>query len=305
MGTAASLLESWARIQSRRERQRSDEPTQLADQRTANQHRALAQQTRRELAVGQPDSQFWLTRSHEEVLNRVRAADLDPYRMGERSHDVAWTRRAPSRDVRDLLAAADMYADRSEVAASVRDNIGDELRDYGLDPDELLKADPAVAADQITDARGTHRAGHDPDPSLGYERDNDDGEVQRAQTADQHGLHPRDGDGVSVAALLSQAQAADREAADNLMRSEQATEQATAASAQQDTRPASRAERVVAADREGTPAGQAAAIAAQSHPTNPGEATRGPTKSAGRARSGGAARRARTTSDPQRTHRGR
>lgn len=294
VGTASSLLESWARIQARRARTADpDKPTQLDHLRTASQELALADSTRRELAIGQPNPDYWLSASHENVMDQVREAGLDPYRMGERSHDAAWARQAQSRDVVDLLNASDRYADRSAVAASVRDNIGDVLRDYGVDPDELMKVDPSVAADQFDAARNER-------PTPGTHADVDDQSVD-----EQRGTTPRDGDGISVSTLLSQAQAADRDAAEEMLRSDYAQEQATTIDQRPAVSEASRAELVVAADSAGTPAGRAAAIAAQSHPTNPRDAASGPSKkSAGRAR--GAAGRARGTgADPQRTHRGR
>ncbi|NED68125.1 hypothetical protein G3I15_45045, partial [Streptomyces sp. SID10244] len=224
--------------------------THFADEAAATQH-----QVRAELAVAQPNADYWKHASSDEMARKMREDyGIAPARLGDRTHDRHWAERADGRHVVDLYAMADRYAEQNATATAVRDNLGDLIRDYGLDPDELMRSSPHEAAERYTQSRAEHWAPGQP-PAL---------TVAVGETADRDGVH--------VAALLSQAQAADREADHAAEVSEVTTEHAdtiatgTGTGTGQRSEP-SRAERVSAASTNN--AGKAAATAARDHPTNP------------------------------------
>ncbi|MFT4397851.1 hypothetical protein ACLTEW_23245 [Gordonia lacunae] len=252
----SSLIESWARRAANKARENATD----TDPQAPNEvYTALAadaadtqRQVRAELAVAQPNADYWKHANPDELARKIREDyGIEPARLGERTHDRHWAERADGRNVVDLYAMADRYAEQSATAAAVRDNIGDLIRDYGLDPDELMRSSPHEAAERYTQSRAEHWAPGQPPPLSADGRD------------------ATDRDGVHVAALLTQAQAADLDAEQAAELSDLATERADAATTTEVGEQAgqSRADRVAAVST--SESGKAAATAARDHPTNP------------------------------------
>lgn len=277
----SSLVESWAKMVSKRRNRAHDTaadpataPSTAGDVESAAA--AVQRRARVDLAKGRPDAQFWLTASPDELVARFRAEaeavtatrtavrrdttdrTIDPLRLGERAHDQRWARDASGAEVIGLLGLANRYSEDALVAANVRDNLCEQIRDLGLDPDELMRLDPAEAARLYQQRVGVEQ----------HKDRSPDTDTQTTLTAD--GIDSVDRDGAHVAALLSQAQAADARAEHaehnaELISERAGTPAATAASAAAPQM--SRAERVAIASP--TAPGRAAAIAARDHPTNP------------------------------------
>lgn len=267
----SALIEAWAKHAAKKARQSGDntDPEMAQFYTTMGIEAAeTQQQVRAELAVAQPNADYWKHASAEELSQKMRQDyNVDPARIGERTHDRHWAERAEGRYVVDLYAMADRYADQNAAAAAVRDNLGDLMRDYGLDPDELMRSSPEVAAQRYTQSRAEHW-GPGRAPAL---------TASVGEATDRDGAH--------VAALLSQAQAADREADHAADLSEATSDTAAHANTEHANTEPSRAERVSAAST--TDAGKAAATAARDHPTNPRAATTTPrAQSAGRRTAG-------------------
>lgn len=253
----SSLIEAWARRAAKKARDHTDPDlqqrlpaevyTHLADEAADTQR-----QVRAELAVAQPNADYWKHASPDEMARKMREDyGIAPARLGDRTHDRHWAERADGRHVVDLYAMADRYAEQNATASVVRDNLGDLIRDYGLDPDELMRSSPHEAAERYTQSRAEHWA-----------------PVQSpALSAD--GRDATDRDGVHVAALLTQAQAADLDAEQAVELSDLAAERADATTTTEldEQTGQSRADRVAAAST--SESGKAAATAARDHPTNP------------------------------------
>lgn len=249
----SALIEAWARRAAKKARDHTD-PDQLpaeAYTHFAAEAADTQRQVRAELAVAQPNADYWKHASPDELARKMREDyGIEPARLGERTHDRHWAERAEGRNVVDLYAMADRYAEQSATAAAVRDNLGDLIRDYGLDPDELMRSSPHEAAERYTQSRAEHWAPGQPS----------------ALTASVD--EATDRDGVHVAALLTQAQAADREADHAADMAQASTERADTLSTDTGERSQpSRADRVAAASTSS--AGKAATTAARDHPTNP------------------------------------
>ena len=295
----SSVVESWAKLaakQRNRKTQSADtanltSPNQAADDlgRTAAkvEHRA-----RHDLAKSRPDAAFWLTASPDALIEKFRAEaaekdpsqDLDPRRLGDRAYDRQWAQSTRGTAVVGVLDLSHRYADEAAVAANVRDNLREQIRDLGLDPDELMRMDPAEAGRRYEQSLGATLYG--PDNPADFGPDN-----TANPTLTHDGSDNVDRDGAQVAALLSQAQAADDRSAAAAHNAEIATERAdsldrptpqerpgvapappAAAVPQSYPQPPSapqmsRAERVGTASP--TAPGRAAATAARDHPTNP------------------------------------
>lgn len=252
----SSLIEAWARRAANKARHNTADTNPQAPNRVYTALAADAADTQRqvraELAVAQPNADYWKHANPDELARKIREDyGIEPGRLGERTHDRHWAERAEGRNVVDLYAMADRYAEQSATAAAVRDNIGDLIRDYGLDPDELMRSSPHEAAERYTQSRAEHWAPGQP-PAL---------------SAD--GRDATDRDGVHVAALLTQAQAADLDAEQTAELSDLATERADATTTTEVGEQAgqSRADRVAAVST--SQSGKAAATAARDHPTNP------------------------------------
>lgn len=245
------------------------------------QAQRVQQQMRDHLAREQSDPEFWRSAPIEELVDRMKSAhDVDPTKLGNSEHDRGWARQAQSSSVIGTLSLADEFADRSEVAAAVRDNLKDQIRDFGIDPDELMLSDPDIATQKLAGVRGEDWA---------------------MFVGSEHQPVPHDRDGAQVSTLLSQAQAADKEAEfwetqaemaeqnPAIRRDEQGREippwapkEASAPAAGPAGSGLSRAERV--AESSSTPAAAAAAVAARDHPTNPALAAAAPAKNSKKAR---------------------
>ncbi|MDS1116387.1 hypothetical protein RD149_21825 [Gordonia westfalica] len=305
----SSMVESWAKLvakQRNRKGQSTDTdkpapPNQAADD-LGHTAAKLEQRARHDLAKGRPDATFWLTASPDELVEKFRAEaaekaplrDLDPRRLGDRSYDRQWAQNTRGTAVVGVLDLAHRYADEAVVAANVRDNLCEQIRDLGLDPDELMRMDPAEAGRRYEQTVGAARYGSDNPFSFGS-----DNSALPSMTHD--GSDSVDRDGAQVAALLSQAQAADDRAATAEHNADLAAERAevldqsapppppvVAAGPQSYTPPPpqmSRAERVGTASP--TAPGRAAATAARDHPTNPRAAVASAPRSQARAKTGG------------------
>ncbi|WP_078113950.1 hypothetical protein [Gordonia sp. IITR100] len=252
----SALIEAWARRAANKARENTADTAPQAPNEVYTNLAADAADTQRqvraELAVAQPNADYWKHASPDELARKIREDyGIEPARLGERTHDRHWAERADGRNVVDLYAMADRYAEQSATAAAVRDNIGDLIRDYGLDPVELMRSSPHEAAERYTQSRAEHWAPGQP-PAL---------------SAD--GRDATDRDGVHVAALLTQAQAADLDAEQAAELSDLATERADAATTTEVGEQAgqSRADRVAAVST--SESGKAATTAARDHPTNP------------------------------------
>ncbi|MFJ6099352.1 hypothetical protein [Williamsia muralis] len=269
VGAAASLLEAYFR---RRAREAGRSPAeQSADTETADEHKDLDQEVRAELAVRDGgDGQMWRTASYDEINDHLlREHGIDPRRIGEPASDKEWVTRASGSEILDVYDAAERWADRSPVAAAVRDNIDAELSRYGLDIDEVRAAPRETGAQMIETQRAAHWAEH-------------------GNSTDAHR------DGRQVQQLLAQADTADRNAERDRSDSDRSGSDRPGAMAHPagtvvvvdgtliDTT-ASRSEQ--AADTTGTTdAGKAAAVAARDHPTHPRKATTASTTKAAKAR---------------------
>ncbi|MCK8615301.1 hypothetical protein [Gordonia sp. C13] len=312
----SSMVESWAKLvakQRNRKAQRADTdkpapPNQTPDDlgRTAAK---VEQRARHDLAKGRPDAPFWLTASPDELVEKFRTddaekapfRDLDPRRLGDRAYDRQWAQNTRGTAVVGVLDLAHRYADEAVVAANVRDNLREQIQDLGLDPDELMRMDPAEAGRRYEQTVGEARQGSDNPLSFGS-----DNSAQPAMTHD--GSDSVDRDGAQAAALLSQAQAADDRAATAEHNAELAAERADALNRSAPNErpgrtppppppvvavgpqtytppPMSRAERVGTASP--TAPGRAAATAARDHPTNPRAAVASAPRNQARARTGG------------------
>ena len=312
----SSSVESWSKQmtkQRNRKAQSADTdnlkaPEEAADDlgRTAAkvEHRA-----RTDLAKGRPDATFWLTASPDALVEKFRAEaaekdpfrDLDPRRLGDRSYDRQWAQSTRGTAVVGVLDLSHRYADEAVVAANVRDNLCEQIRDFGLDPDELMRMDPTEAGRRYEQALGATLYG--PDNPADFGRDNS---AHPSMTHD--GSDSIDRDGAQVAALLSQAQVADDRAATAEHNAEIAAERAdsldrpaprersgvapapvTALPQSYPPPPAapqmSRAERVGSASP--TAPGRAAATAARDHPTNPRAAVASAPRNQARAKTSG------------------
>lgn len=271
VGAAASLLEAYFR---RRAREAGRSPAQQsADTETADEHKDLDEEIRRELAVRDGgDGQMWRTASYDELNDHLlREHNIDPRRIGEPAADKEWVTRASGAEILDVYDAAERWADRSPVAAAVRDNIDAELSKYGLDVDEVRAAPRESGAQMIETQRAAHWAEH-------------------GNSTEAHR------DGRQVQQLLAQADTADRTA-------ERAASDRSSSDRPSSDRPGamahptgtvvvdgtaidttlSRSEQ--AADSTGTTdAGKAAAVAARDHPTHPRKATTASTTKAAKAR---------------------
>lgn len=318
----SSMVESWAKLAAKRRNRKAQRtgtndrpPARTSPSQPGDGLRQAAaevqQRARRDLAKARPDAAFWLTASPDELVEKFRAEaaekdpsqDLDPRRLGDRSYDRQWAQNTRGTAVVGVLDLAHRYADEAAVAANVRDNLCEQIRDFGLDPDELMRMDPAEAGRRYEQTLGEARYGSDNPLSFGS-----DNSAQPAMTHD--GSDSVDRDGAQVAALLSQAQAADDRAATAEHNAELAVERAdaldrsapnerpgrtlsppppvVAAGPQTYTPPPpqmSRAERVGTASP--TAPGRAAATAARDHPTNPRAAVASAPRSQARARTGG------------------
>lgn len=260
---SSSLIEAWGRNAAKRTRQQTEQqgwaPTRedgtVGDE-IATDAATTQRQARTELAVAQQDANFWMNASPDELAQKIRTDHgIEPTRIGDRDHDRHWAERAKGAEVVGLLSVADRYADQSVVAAAVRDNIGDLIRDYGLDPDELMRIAPEAAAERLTQSRAEFWAPTQPPTHAADGRD------------------ATDRDGAHVVSLLDRAQAADRESDYASDTADVATDRAEtiAATGTDGPDPQSRAQRI--AGRSTTPAGKAAATAARDHPSNPRAAT--------------------------------
>ncbi len=255
----SSLIESWARRAANKARgaehtdtDREAQSPGAAFMRLATDAAETQQQVRAELALAQPNADYWKHASHDEMARKMREDyGITPARLGDRTHDRHWAERADGRHVVDLYAMADRYAEQNATATAVRDNLGDLIRDYGLDPDELMRSSPHEAAERYTQSRAEHWAPVQP-PALSAA-----------------GRDATDRDGVHVAALLTQAQAADLDAEQAAELSDLAAERAAATTTTElgEQTGQSRADRVAAAST--SESGKAAATAARDHPTNP------------------------------------
>lgn len=259
----SSLIESWARRAANKARgaehtdtDREAQSPGAAFMRLATDAADTQQQVRAELALAQPNADYWKHASPDELARKIREDyGIEPARLGERTHDRHWAERAEGRNVVDLYAMADRYAEQSATAAAVRDNLADLIRDYGLDPDELMRSSPHEAAERYTQSRAEHWA------------------PGQAPTQSADGRDATDRDGVHVAALLTQAQAADLDAEQAAELSDLATERADALTTTgvDEQHGPSRSDRVAAVSTSDS--GKAATTAARDHPTNPRLAT--------------------------------
>lgn len=326
----SSMVESWAKLAAKRRNRKAQRtgtndlpPARTSPKRPGDdleQDAAEVQQrARRDLAKGRPDAAFWLTASPDELVEKFRAEAaekdpsqvLDPRRLGDRSYDRQWAHSTRGTTVVGVLDLAHRYADEAVVAANVRDNLREQIRDLGLDPDELMRMDPAEAGRRYEQEVGSATYATDNPLSIG-----DDTTANPTLTHD--GSDSLDRDGAHIATLLSQAQAADDRAATAENNADLAGERADvldrsapderpgrttsptphegSAGPQHDAPPPlppytpllpqlSRAERVATASP--TAPGRAAATAARDHPTNPRAAVASAPRSQARARTGG------------------
>lgn len=271
VGAAASLLEAYFR---RRAREAGRSPAQQsADAETADEHKDLDDEIRAELAVRDGgDGQMWRTASYDELNDHLlREHGIDPRRVGEPASDKEWVTRASGSEILDVYDAAERWADRSPVAAAVRENIDAELTSWGIDVDEVRAAPREAGAQMIEAQRAAHWVEH-----------GDSTEAHR--------------DGRQVQQLLARADTADR-TAERAGAAQSGRERSGSERSGSMTHPAgtvvvdgtaidtavSRSEQ--AADISGTTdAGKAAAVAARDHPTHPRKATTASTTKAAKAR---------------------
>lgn len=313
----SSIVESWAKLAAKQRNRtaRGADTDELAASGKASEDLGrtaskVQQRARHDLAKGRADAEFWRTASPDELVARFQAeaaekdplrdagsdARLDPRRLGDRAYDRQWAQSTKGIAVVGVLDLAHRYADEAAVAANVRDNLREQIRDLGLDPDELMRMDPAEAGRRYEESLGTSLQVPDTPFSLGPNS-------TAAPTMTLDGSDSVDRDGAQVAALLSQAQAADQRAAEATHNAEIATERAETPARSESApdrgdpldippplwglRPESmsRAERVGTASA--TAPGRAAATAARDHPTNPRAAVAAPPRSQARAKTGG------------------
>ncbi len=313
----SSVVESWAKLaakQRQRKTQSADtanptSPSQAVDDlgRTAA---TVEQRARHDLAKGRPDAAFWLTASPDALVEKFRAEaaekdpfrDLDPRRLGDRSYDRQWAQSTRGTAVVGVLDLSHRYADEAAVAANVRDNLREQIRDLGLDPDELMRMDPAEAGRRYEQEVGSAKYGTDNPFSFGHDN-------AANPTLTHDGSDSVDRDGAQVAALLSQAQAADDRSAAAAHNAELAAERADsldrptqrerpgvapaplAAAVPQSYPPPPAAPQMSRAERVGTASptapGRAAATAARDHPTNPRAAVASAPRRQARAKTSG------------------
>ena len=266
VGAAASLLEAYFR---RRAREAGRSPAQRsADTETADEHKDVDNKIRAELAVRDSnDGHMWRTASYDEINDHLlREHGIDPRWVGEPASDKEWVTRASGSEILDVYDAAERWADRSPVAAAVRENIDAELSSWGINVDEVRAAPREVGAQMVETQRAAHWAEH-------------------ANSTETHR------DGRRVQQLLAQADTADR-TAEHAATGEPGRDRPGAMTHPAGTvvvdgtlidTTASRSEQ--AADTAGTTdAGKAAAVAARDHPTHPRKATTASTTKAARAR---------------------
>lgn len=269
IAAAAALIESFQRRSARRDRDArnltgdtgggaSDTTYSITEQ------AGIQTAARAELAAGREDSEFWRTAPTELLHEKIIAEHgIDPRRVGEFGTDQQWITQAPGPEVLSVYAAADRWAELSENAAAVREDIATELSNYGLNIDELAQQPPGAAAEQIRDARAQYWAqrGYDPDGTTAERAETDKDGEHVEQLLTQAGAIERQGE--RYAGYSDDVRAAgDRLAAD--------TERPVPAGASLD-KTASRSEQI-RNHRGHTSAGQAAATAAVDHPTHPRDA---------------------------------
>lgn len=183
-----------------------------------------------------------------ELKNQMRTQHgIDVDRIGQREYDPRWVDRANPGDVVEFLRAADRDADSAAEAAQIRDNLMERLREYGLDPEEVLTGTPDQAAETLREHRDAFFT-----PSSGDDTERDAAEV---------------------GALVDRAQRADRDSETFAARADKSLDAAGAAS---------RSDKV-AASSTGLPA-DAAILAARDHPTNPRQAATSAAKQAPKAK---------------------
>ncbi|MEU3475857.1 hypothetical protein [Rhodococcus sp. NPDC006774] len=297
IAAAAALIESFARRRARRDRDAARHLTGDTDRtgggasdtaKSITEQAGIQTAARAALAAGREDSEFWRTAPTELLHEKIIAEHgIDPRRVGEFGTDQQWITQAPGPEVLSVYAAADRWAELSEAAASVRENIATELSNYGLNIDELQGQPRGGAAEQIHTARAEYWAqrGYDPDGTAAEQADAAKDGEHVEQLLTQAGHIERQGD--RYAGYSEDVRATgDRLAAD--------TGRPATASVGLD-KTASRSEQITA-HRGDTSAGQAAAVAAIDHPTHPRDAVTAksraprrpaPRKSAARDRSHG------------------
>lgn len=271
IAAAAALIESFQRRRARRDRDAArhltageggDSTTDTSE--TVKEQVDIQASARAALAAGREDSEFWRTAPMELLHEQIIAEHgIDPRRVGEFGTDQQWITQAPGPEILAVYADADRWAERSDAAKAVRDNIAAELSSYGLSIDELAQQPRGAAAEQIHTARAEYWAqrGYDPQGTEAEQADADrDGQHVEQLLTDAAAAEQRSGDFAGRSAELEGL--GDRLSAD-------AARPATAAVGLDKT--ATRSEQV-AAQRGDTSAGRAAATAAIDHPTHPRDA---------------------------------
>lgn len=271
IAAAAALIESFQRRRARRDRdaarhlsagEGSNSTTDTSE--TVKEQVDIQTSARAALAVGREDSEFWRTAPMELLHEQIIAEHgIDPRRVGEFGTDQQWITQAPGPEILAVYADAERWAQQSDAARAVRDNIAAELSNYGLNIDELAQQPRGAAAEQIHAARAQYWAqrGYDPEGTAAEQAD-----------ADKDGEH--------VEQLLTAAAAAEQRSGDFAGRSTEleglgdrlsadAARPATASAGLDKT--TSRSEQITA-HRGNTDAGRAAAVAAIDHPTHPRDA---------------------------------
>lgn len=272
IAAAAALIESFQRRRARRDRdaarnltagQGSDSTTDTSE--TVKEQVDIQASARAALAAGREDSEFWRTAPMELLHEKIIAEHgIDPRRVGEFGTDQQWITQAPGPEILAVYADADRWAQQSDAAKAVRDNIAAELSNYGLNVDELAQQPRGAAAEQIHAARTEYWAqrGYDPQGTAAEQADTDrDGEHVEQLLTDAAAAEQRSGDFAGRSTELEGL--GDRLSADT------ARPNATAAVGLDKT--ASRSEQI-SAHRGNTDAGRAAAVAAIDHPTHPRDA---------------------------------
>lgn len=192
------------------------------------------------------------------LLTGRRDDGEDLARVGQKDADQEWARTGDPDRVVEAYAIADHYAEKSDLLANMRDNIGGVLTEYGLDPKEMLQLAPEQAAEQFRAARESSLTESDPD-----QLDREALEVARTseQAQDMDSESAELGRDADVA--QSHAEAAAREHEDT-------ASQADAGEPGGGEPQRDRSQQVATA---GTgPAVAAATYAATDHPTDPGKA---------------------------------